>query len=162
MRLDITGRRPAVGQPAGLAICALRPGRDDERVYAAHEEAFSEHFLFWPTPYDEWRARTFEREALDPELWLVAWDGDEIAGQVWVLPRGDEMVVEDLSVRKPWRGRKLGLSLLEEAFRVLAERGPCLVRLLVDAQNATGALQVYLRAGMREERRFEVFEKRFG
>ena len=99
------------------------------------------------------------RDAMDPDLWLVAWDGDEVAGQVWVLPRGEEAYVEDLSVRKPWRGRGLGLALLLEAFRLLAGRGYPLLRLFVDAQNATGAVDLYLKAGMRVERRFEVFEK---
>ena len=97
----------------------------------------------------------------DPDLWLVAWDGGEVAGQARALPRDGEVHVEDLSVRKPWRGRGLGLALLVALFRRLAERGYPFVRLFTDAQNETGALGLYLKAGMRVERRFEVFEKVF-
>lgn len=74
-------------------------------------------------------------------------------------PRGGEVHVEDLSVRRPWRARGLGLALLLDVLRLLAARGYAFVRLFVDAQNASGALGLYLKAGMRVERRFEVFEK---
>jgi ribosomal protein S18 acetylase RimI-like enzyme len=62
-------------------------------------------------------------------------------------------------VRKPWRGRGLGLALLGEVFRLLAERGCAAVRLWVDAQNTTGALRVYERAGMRQERHIMAFQR---
>jgi mycothiol synthase len=159
MRLDFTQPPTEAESPSGVVVRPIRLGEDDRRVHAASEEAFSEHFLYWPTPYDEWRRRTVEREAVDPSLWLVAWDGDEVAGQVWVLQRGSEVLVEDLSVRRPWRGRGLGLALLQTVFARVAARGFPFVRLFVDAQNATGALELYVKAGMRQERRFEVFEK---
>lgn len=159
MRLDLEPAPSAPGWPDGIVVRAIRPETDGERAHAASQEAFSEHFLHWPTPYEEWLPYSLEREGMAPDLWLVAWDGDEIAGQVWVQQRGGEVLVEDLSVRKPWRGRGLGLALLLEEFRRLAERGYPFVRLFVDAQNTTGALDLYLRAGMRRERRFYAFEK---
>lgn len=159
MRLDLTPTPSPPRWPEGIVVQPIRPEQDGERVHAASQEAFREHFLHWPTPYEEWLPYSLEREGLDPELWLVAWDGDEIAGQVWVQQRDGEVLVEDLSVRKPWRGRGLGLALLREEFRRLAERGYSFVRLFVDAQNTTGAVELYLRAGMRRERRFYAFEK---
>ena len=95
-----------------------------------------------------------------PRLWLVAWAADEVAGQAWGLPRGGEVYVEDLCVRRPWRGRGLALALLEELFALLARRGLPFVRLFVDAQNVTGAIRVYERAGMRIERSIGAYEKR--
>jgi mycothiol synthase len=159
MRLDLAEPLPAARYPAGISVRSLRLGQDERALHAASEEAFGEHFLYQPTPFEEWCVRTVQRDGLDPELWLVAWDTDEAAGQVWVLPRGGEVHVEDLSVRRPWRGRGLGLALLLDVFGLLAARGYAFVRLFVDAQNATGALGLYLKAGMRVERRFEVFEK---
>ena len=47
-------------------------------------------------------------------------------------------------------------ALLLEEFRALAARGVTVVRLFVDAQNATGAVALYERAGMRVARRFNV------
>ena len=69
-------------------------------------------------------------------------------------------MVGDLAVRRPWRGRGVGLALLLEEFRALASRGVTVVRLDVDAQNATGAVELYERAGMQVARRFDVFEKK--
>jgi ribosomal protein S18 acetylase RimI-like enzyme len=97
-------------------------------------------------------------------LWLLAWDGDEVAGQVWAVARDEggsvEVgLVEDLSVRMPWRGRGLAAALLAEIFRLLGERGCRITRLFVDVQNTTGALGVYERAGMRMERRIEAFAR---
>jgi mycothiol synthase len=159
MRLDLAEPLQEAHYPTGISVRSVRLGQDDRALHAASEEAFSEHFLYQPTPFEEWCARTVQRDAMEPELWLVAWDGDAVAAQVWALPRGQEVHVEDLSVRKPWRGRGLGLALLLDVFGLLAERGYPFVRLFVDAQNATGALGLYLKAGMRVERRFEVFEK---
>ncbi len=159
MRLDLAKPLAVQAFPAGISVRAARLGEDDHARHAATEEAFSEHFLYSPTPFDEWQVWTVQRAGFDPELWLVAWDGNEVAGQVWALPRGREVFIQDLSVRKPWRGRGIGLALLLEAFRLLATRGYPFVRLYMDAQNATGALDLYLKAGMRVERRFEVFEK---
>ncbi len=162
MRLDLTEPLSPARLPAGVAVRMARPGDDDRALHAASEEAFKEHFLYEPTPIDEWRMRTVLRDATDPSLWLVAWHGSQVAGQVWVLPRGEEVYVESLSVAKSWRGRGLGLALLLNAFALLVERRYPFVRLFVDAQNATGALELYLRAGMTVERRFEVFEKAVG
>ena len=159
MRLDLTPAPSPPRWPEGITVRPIRPEFDGKRAHAASQEAFREHFLHWPTPYEEWLPYSLEREGLDPELWLLAWDGDEIAGQVWVQQRDGEVLVEDLSVRKPWRGRGLGLALLLGEFGCLAERGYDFVRLFVDAQNTTGAVELYLRAGMRRERRFYVFEK---
>jgi ribosomal protein S18 acetylase RimI-like enzyme len=161
MRLDLA-KPAAAAFPAGISLRRAHPGEDDHARHAASEEAFSAHFLYSPTPFDEWQRWAVQHAGFDPELWLVAWDGDEIAGQVWALPRGREVFIQDLSVRKRWRGRGIGLALLLEAFRLLATRGYPFVRLYMDAQNATGALDLYLRAGMRVERRFEVFAKALG
>jgi GNAT superfamily N-acetyltransferase len=155
MRMDLAPGRPPASWPAGIEVRPIRPGVDDRAAHAASEEAFAEHYLFGPQPFEEWRACTLERNECDPSLWLLAWDGGEVAGQVWALARdegGPALVglVEDLSVCKPWRGRGLGL---------LGDRGCASVRLWVDAQNTTGALRVYERAGMRQERHVMDFER---
>jgi GNAT superfamily N-acetyltransferase len=159
MRIDLEKGRPAPEWPCGIEVRTIRPEPDGRLVHAASEEAFAEHYLFGPTPFDEWHAGTVARDDCDPSLWLVAWDGEEVAGQAWAVIGEVNAYVEDLSVRKPWRGRGLGSALLVEAFRLLGDRGERIARLFVDAQNATGALRVYERMGMRVERRIEALDR---
>ena len=159
MRVDLAPGRPAAEWPAGIAVRAFRPGVDDRLVHAASEEAFSEHYLYGPTPFEEWAQITLQGERFDPSLCLVAWDGDEVAGEAMATARDGDAYVDDLAVRKPWRGRGLGLNLLLELFRLLGERGLTPARLFVDVQNVTGALRVYERAGMRAERHILGFER---
>lgn len=134
-------------------------GRDEAVVHAASEEAFREHFLFEPLTLDQWRAYTLEHPLFDRSVWLVAWDGGEVAGEVMAFVDETEAYVDSLSVRRPWRGAGLGLALLTRAFGLAHERGIRKVRLGVDAQNPTGAIALYLKVGMRVERREEVFAK---
>jgi ribosomal protein S18 acetylase RimI-like enzyme len=56
-------------------------------------------------------------------------------------------------VRVPWRRRGLGEALLRSAFDALHARGFRRAGLGVDAENATGAVALYERAGMHVVRR---------
>jgi mycothiol synthase len=146
--------------PEGITARPLRVGRDEPAIHIADAEAFAEHHMVEPRTYAEWRLRHIDRPDFDPGLWLVAWDGDEIAGYVSAFVADDGGLVDDLAVRRAWRRRGVGLALLQEEFRALATRGVTMVRLFVDAQNVTGAARLYERAGMRIARRFEVLEKK--
>ena len=137
----------------------LRPGVDDEALFRADQEAFAEHHLYEPRPYDEWRL--FHLDAPDVDLgssWL-AWDGDELVGFALQFAGEHGAIIGDVAVRKPWRGRGIGHALLLAAFRSLRERGHSVARLYVDAQNVTNAVRVYEAAGMHVARRFDVMEK---
>ena len=67
-----SGRRAS---PCGAFV----PGQDDEAVYEAQQDAFADDFEHARWPYENWRRWAFT-ESFDPSLWLVAEDGDEIAG----------------------------------------------------------------------------------
>lgn len=160
MALDL-GDEPPPPVPLTPGI-QLRPfvlGSDDAAVYAANEEAFADHFLYDPSPLDVWRTHIVGRKGFDPSLWLVAWDGGEVAGEALGYADPNEGYVDSLSVRRRWRGRGLGLCLLTSVIHLLHQRGLRKIRLGVDAQNPTGALALYLKAGMHVERREAVFAK---
>lgn len=164
MRIGLHPGLSPAAWPEGIVVRSIKPGEDARVAYEASEEAFSEHFLFGPTPFADWLTCTIDRHDCDPSLWLLAWHRDEVAGQVWAVVRDEGGpaavgLVEDLSVRKPWRGRGLGAALLAEVFRLLGERGCRATRLFVDVQNATGALGVYERAGMVVERRINAYAR---
>lgn len=160
MRLDLEDGPPvAAPVTAGVDLRPFVPGRDDEAVHAASEEAFADHFLHEPMPLEQWRTQVFARKGFDPSLWVVAWAGDEVVGESLAYPDGREAYVDSLSVRPAWRGRGLGLALLTHVIGLAHARGLRMARLGVDAQNTTGALAVYLKAGMRIERREEFYAK---
>jgi len=53
-----------------------------------------------------------------------------------------------LGVRKPYRKRGLGYSLLKQSFKLFQERGYTRAGLGVDASNPTGAVALYERVGL--------------
>jgi ribosomal protein S18 acetylase RimI-like enzyme len=159
MAIDLRDEPPAPEWPAGIVARGFRPGVDDEAVYRADLEAFSEHHLFQPRSYDEWRVFHVDAAEGDVTLWWLAWAGDELAGFIIPCESGTDAKIGDLGVRAGWRGRGIGHALLLAAFQTLRARGRRSVRLNVDAQNVTGAVRVYEAAGMHVSRRFDVMEK---
>lgn len=160
MVVDLDAEAPATAPlPPGVELRPFVPELHDAALHAATGEAFADHFLYSPSTLEEWRAHSRQRAGFDPSLWLVAWEGAEIAGESLSFLDENESCVDSLSVRRPWRGRGLGLALLTRAFLLAHERGRRTVRLGVDAQNATGALALYLKAGMRVERCEEIYAK---
>jgi ribosomal protein S18 acetylase RimI-like enzyme len=144
----------------------LRPYRhpDDERaVFEAVEEAFADHWGFHPQSIESWREFTVKAPNFDPDLWLVAWSGLDVAGVVLNYPEraADPGYgwVGALAVRRPWRRRGVGEALLRRSFATFHARGLRKVRLGVDAENPTGATRLYERAGMSVLRRANTWER---
>ena len=67
--------------------------------------------------------------------------------------------IGDLAVRAPWRRRGLGEALLLHSFRLFAEAGKQRAGLGVDRDNATGALALYQRVGLRVVRQSNTWER---
>ena len=150
---------PGAPLPDGLEIRPLTP--DQHRVvWEADNEAFRDH---WQArePEEADFARLFAKADLDTGLWVVAWDGDQVAGSVqpWIWRDENAALgvargwLEHISVRRPWRRRGLAHALTAEALRRLRAAGMTEAMLGVDADNPTGALGVYERLG------FEVHQR---
>ena len=159
MARDLTVESDAPAWPAGIVARGFRPGLDDRTVYEADIEAFSEHHLYEPRSYEEWRTFHVDAEDADVTLWWLAWDDDQLAGYITPFVKAREAAIGDLAVRKPWRGRGVGHALLLAAFATLRDRGQTVVRLYVDAENVTDAVAVYRAAGMLVARRFDVMSR---
>jgi ribosomal protein S18 acetylase RimI-like enzyme len=163
MVIDLTGDEPAPAWPEGIEVRALDVERDGRLVHAAIEEAFAEEWGHTDRPYHEWRGRVFDRPGFDPSLVPVAWDAeqDEIAGLSLNFPKrmGNWGWIGSIGVRRAWRRRGLGLALLRDSFRRFRETGETVVALGVDAENPTGAVRLYERAGMRVLWRADVWQK---
>ena len=149
MVIDLDEEPPEPEWPEGIRLERARRGIDERAVHAASDEAFADHWEHYPTPYEEWRKWMVESDNYDPSLWLLARDGDEIAGISLCDLDPDEGWIGVLGVRRPWRRRGLATALLYQSFRDIRERGKPRAVLGVDAANPTGATQLYEGVGMR-------------
>jgi mycothiol synthase len=161
MEIGLEGGPPEPKWPDGFAVRTMRTG-DEERVYDAYLTSFADTWMFAPEPFDTWSHWFLKDPAFDPSLWFLAEAGDELAGIV--LAREPETEpglgwVRVLGVVPKFRGRGLGQALLRQAFGEFASRGLERVGLGVDAENPTGALRVYERAGMYVARTNLILEK---
>jgi ribosomal protein S18 acetylase RimI-like enzyme len=140
---------PDVPLPEGLEV---RPVAEDQRraIIAAEFEAFRDHWGAREMTEGAVRA-TLEMAELNTDLWVVAWDGDQIAGAVenWIWPEENEKLgvqrgwLERISVRRPWRRRGLGRALTAASLIRLREAGLVEAMLGVDSGNPNGALGLY-------------------
>jgi len=155
MRRDHLEEVSAAPMPDGLEIRAIPVDRASlRRLLDADAEAFQDHWGGWAADdaaFEEW----LNDPSFDPSLYVVAWDRDEIAGAVINhIPRLENEAMgrrrgwlESVFVRRAWRRRGLAQALVTRSLEVLHERGMDHAMLGVDADNPTGAVGVYERAG---------------
>ncbi len=149
--------------PAGVDVRTPIGEEEERAAYEVEQETFADQGDdFVPEQFEDW-LHWMKREPFDPALWFLAFEGDELAGIS--LCRGEWTGDEDfgwvsiLGVRRPWRRKGLGSALLLHSFRELRARGKKRVGLGVRADNATGAVRLYERVGMRIVSRMLWYEK---
>ena len=166
MVIDLDQAPPVPVIPDGLTIAPIQIESELREAVIALEDAFADHWGHVERSLDElleqWEHRIANNADFDPGLWFLAKDGDEIAG----VCRCTNKTIEDpdmgwvnqLSVRKPWRRRGLGMALLLTGFNEFYRRGRRRVGLGVDAASLTNATYLYEKAGMHMTRQFETYE----
>lgn len=151
--------------PDGLEI---RPVTEAQRrsILEAEFEAFEDHWGNRERSEDSFTA-TLSRAELDTDLWIVAWDGDQIAGVVetWIWTEENEELgvkrgwLERISVRRPWRRRGLARAMTAVSLVRLREAGMREGMLGVDSENPTGALGLYEGLGFEVHSRSAVYRR---
>jgi mycothiol synthase len=140
----------------------LRPFIKDEHAVAVWQvdtEVFRDHWGSHDHTYENWSHRKFGNPNFDSTLWVVVWDGNQIAGFSQNRFRMGIGWVGTIGVRRPWRKKGLGLALLQYSFGEFYKRGTTTIGLGVDASNPTGATRLYERAGMYVASEFATYEK---
>ena len=153
--------------PEGLEIRPV-PLEHYRTVWDASQEAFRDHWGYFPAPEEEYQ-KWLNFEEFQPELWKVAWDGDQVAGMVLNFVNKLENVeynrkrgyTEGISVRRPWRKRGLARSLLTRSLQMFKEMGMEEAALGVDAENLSGALRLYESVGFKVYKRHTTYRKAF-
>ncbi len=156
---------PACPVPDGIEI---RRGTLAEwrQIWEGAREAFRDHWGM-----SEWSEESFaawsQYDHFNPELWQIAWSGDEVAGGVlnFIDEKENETFgrlrgyTETIFVRRPWRGQGIAKALIALSFQVLKDVGMTEAALGVDAENLTGALHLYRKMGFEEVKRGMTFHK---
>jgi mycothiol synthase len=146
---------PEVSLPAGLEVRPIaRETAAMRQVFDADVEAFKDHFG-WTDGGDEKFAEFIEAPEVDPALWVVAFDGDQVAGAVTngihVSPDGERSGwLDSVFTRRPWRQRGLARALIARSLVVLRDRGLTAASLGVDLTNPNQALALYESCGFRK------------
>jgi GNAT superfamily N-acetyltransferase len=146
LRLDpetpITGRT----LPPGYAVRPFQLA-DAEASFTVINLAFGE----WDTGPERsrasWRAQTLDRPGVDASAFRVATYHGEVIGTCIVFDSRDEAWVSYLAVARPHRGKGVAQQMLADAYAAARARGIPHAGLATDTR--TGALDLYLRLGMR-------------
>ena len=149
--------------PSGIRVRSLDESSDLRPVYEAQKAIFGDNWRDSQPEFEEWLHEYTGAGGFDPTLWFVAEDAQGIAGFALCLPElaedPESGYVTELGVRANRRGAGLGLALLLQTFTTFELRGRQRVSLHVDADNLSGALRLYTRAGMQAEPRIVVWER---
>jgi mycothiol synthase len=154
MRRPDLDRIPDLPLPDGLDIRPIPNAPDAVRsVIVADNEAFLDHFGSHDD-VDGVYAMVIGDPDTDVSLWLVAYDGDEIAGGILNGIHADHDGTrvgwhDSIFTRRPWRRRGLARALIARSLRLLRERGVSSAALGVDAANPNQALHLYESCGFR-------------
>ncbi len=160
MMRDLNQPIPELSLPEDITV-RLCTEKDYRAVWEADVESFAESYGAPPRTETEYQM-LLKDPNFDPSIWQVAWDGAEVVGGV--LNRIDPDYnaeyntkigwTDPIFVRKPWRKQGIAKALIARSFKLLRdEKGMTHARLWVDAENESGALQLYESMG------FEVTEK---
>ena len=157
---------PDAPLPEGLEIREVQP-EHMRPIWEAAEEAFRDHWGYTPSTEADYQLYLTDPVMTDTSLWRIAWDGDEVAGQVRSYINAEENArhgrlrgyTEHISTRRPWRRRGVARALIAASFPLLRARGMTEAALGVDTENTSGALRVYERCGFRPVSRSATYRK---
>lgn len=152
--------------PDGLEIREVRE-EHLRAIFDAADEAARDVWGYRPATETDYQLFLTEPMESDRSLWRIAWDGDQVAGQVRGFINADENErfgqkrgwVENILVRRPWRKRGLARALMASTIDALRERGMTEGALGVDAENPSGALRLYESVDFRPESHSITYRK---
>jgi len=156
---------PDLPLPAGLEVRPAQP-QQYRQIWDASQEAFRDHWGYAEPQEEDYQGWLTHKE-FQPDLWQVAWDGNQIAGMILnYIDYGENETyhrkrgwTEGISVRRPWRRRGLARAMLARSMKMHRDLGMTETALGVDADNPNGARQLYESMGYRTVRVFTTYRK---
>jgi mycothiol synthase len=156
---------PEAPLPPGIE---LRPAQPEQyrAIWDAMLEASSElsgMTVVTDADYRHYAAGPF----FQPQLWQVAWDGDQIAGSILNYVNEAENqtrgaargYAQDLTVRAPWRRRGIGRALLAGSLKLHRDRGMREAAMMLFGQEVDGCRILYTSMGFRAVAECAYYQK---
>ncbi len=130
------------------------------QIFDTHINAFRDSWGFAEMDWDKVYENFINGKAFQPQLWQIAWHGDDVVGQVkpYIIKEENEEYnrkrgyVEFISTAEPWRGRGIASALIAKALQRVKEEGMTEAALGVDTENIHGAMKLYEKMGFRKHR----------
>lgn len=160
MEIELGGDLSPPEWPDGFSVRPFRKG-DERAAWEVQQDSFADTWGFTPDPFETW-AHWNLGEYFQPAHWFFVEAGDEVAAIALCRQSESEPGlgwVNILGVRPAYRRLGLAIALLQHVFEHFAGLGLKTVGLDVDAENPTGAVRLYERAGMHVARRDIRFER---
>jgi GNAT superfamily N-acetyltransferase len=162
---DLSEPFPEAPIPPGLEVRPVKP-EQIRHIFEASNEAFRDHWGSRDESEEGYKAE-MESSEFRPELWKVAWDGDQMASVVHNFVDKDENAeyqrkrgyTEGICTRRPWRKLGLARSLLVQSMQMFKEMGMTETALSADSQNLSGAVHLYEGVGYRKVKQQIIFRK---
>jgi len=156
---------PDLPLPADVEVREVKP-EHLRQIWEASNEAFRDHWGSIPEPWEAFESFT-QSPDYDPTLLRVAWQGDQVVGMVLSFIDQDQNekfgrkrgYTENICVRRPWRKQGVAKALIAMSLKALKERGMTEAGLGVDAENISGALQLYKYMGYQVIKRMMIYRK---
>ena len=141
--------------PEGLVYREVNPN-DYRAIYDADDEAFSDHWGYSERPQEHYQ-KWLNHSRFQPELWKVAFAGEQVAGMVMnyidqtenAEYRRKRGYTEEISVRRPWRKMGVARANLTHSLKMFQDMDMDEAALEVDADNPQGALKLYESVGFK-------------
>ena len=157
---------PDLALPEGLEIRPIVDRAQARDVWHADIEAFADHW----GGFDHSEAnlqRWLDAPTTDLSIWVVAFDGGEIAGGVINSIDEEQNAalghrrgwLNSVFTRRRWRRRGVASALIARSLAVLRDRDQDSAALGVDADNPSGALGLYAGLGFRVDQRAIAWRK---
>lgn len=151
--------------PPGLEVRPVAP-EQYRAVWDANQEAFQDHWGYSPTKEEDYQ-RWLNESIFQPDIWQVAWDGDQVVGMVLNFMVEAENAeynrkrgyTEFICVRRPWRKQGVASALITSSLKMFKEMGMTEAGLGVDTQNLSGALRLYEGLGFQPVKRHTTYRK---
>ncbi len=156
---------PDLNLPKGVEVREVRP-EHLRQIWEASNEAFRDHWGYIPDPWESFEG-FIQSPDYDPSLLRVAWQGDQVVGMVLSFIDKDQNekfgrkrgYTENICVRRAWRKQGVAKALIALSLKALKERGMSEASLGVDAENISGALQLYQHMGYQVTKRMAIYRK---